>query len=151
MDVGTKSLNVTLSHHLADGHCFLHGVVLHLDVTHNTMQVYKLLMKVIETERRTNTNQCTNFIDKDSGKLDHQVHKYQYDKIFDHAAGNLIPQNISNALRKPIHICNEKEGSIWKLIVQRRITRQIKASPLLVHLKNYHYSAFIGEKMQPIT
>ncbi|KAF2346112.1 hypothetical protein FHG87_023132 [Trinorchestia longiramus] len=117
MDVLTKSLNVTLSHTLPDGHCFLHGVALHLDETHNTMQVYKVLMKVIETESRTNTNLCTNFIDKDSGKLDHQVHKYQYDKIFDHAAGNLIPQITSNAPRKPIHICSEKEGGIWKLIV----------------------------------
>ncbi|KAF2351511.1 hypothetical protein FHG87_017732 [Trinorchestia longiramus] len=98
MDNVTKSLNVTLPHTLTDRHCFLQAVALQLDETYNTMQAYKILMKAIETEDRTNKNQYTNFID-DNGKLDLLVHKYLHDKIFDHAAGDLIPQITSNALQ----------------------------------------------------
>ncbi|KAF2353584.1 OTU domain [Trinorchestia longiramus] len=118
MDDVTKSLNVTLSHTLADGHCFLHAVALQLDETHNTMQAYKFLMKAIEIESRTNKNQYTNFIDEDNGKLVLLVHKYLHDKIFDYAAGDLIPKITYNALQKPIHIYREKDGGIWKTIVQ---------------------------------
>ncbi|KAF2365073.1 OTU domain [Trinorchestia longiramus] len=147
----TKSLNVTLSHTLADGHSFLHAVALQLDKTHNTVQAYEFLMKAIETESRINKNQYyTNFIDEDSGKLDLLVQKYLHDKIFDHAAGDLILQLNSNALQKPICIYSEKDGGIWKTIVQPKITRQINKSPLLIQLKDYHYSALISEKMHPI-
>ncbi|KAF2367631.1 OTU domain [Trinorchestia longiramus] len=150
MEDVTKSLNVTLSHTLADGHCFLHAVALHFNETQNTMQAYEFLMKAIETERKANKNQYTNFIDEDSGKLDLLVHKYLHDKIFDHAAGDLIPQITSNALQKPIHIDSERDGAIWKTIVQPKITREINKSPLLVHLKDYHYSALINEKKHPL-
>ncbi|KAF2347938.1 OTU domain [Trinorchestia longiramus] len=69
MDDVTKSLNVTLAHTLADGHCFLHAVALQLNETLNTRQAYEFLMKAIETERRTKKNHYTNFIDEDSGRL----------------------------------------------------------------------------------
>ncbi|KAF2348347.1 OTU domain [Trinorchestia longiramus] len=150
MDDVTKSLNVTLSHTLADGHCFLQVVALQLDETQSTMQAYEFLMKVIETESRTNKNRYTNFVDEDSGKLDLLVHKYLYDKIFDHVARDLIPQITSIALQKPIHIYRERDGGIWKTIVQPTIVHQINKSPLLVKLKDYHYSALIDEKLQSI-
>ncbi|KAF2357344.1 OTU domain [Trinorchestia longiramus] len=146
MDDMTISLNVTLSHTLANGHCFLHAVALELEETHNTMQTYKFLMKAIETKSRTNKNQYINFIGEDSGKLDLLVHKYLHDKIFDHAAGDLIPKITSNTLQKPIHINSKRDGGIWKTIVQLTITRQINKSTILVHLKGYHYSALINEK-----
>ncbi|KAF2350521.1 OTU domain [Trinorchestia longiramus] len=151
MDDVTKSLNVTLSHTLADGHCFLHAVALQLDETQNTVQAYEFLMKAIETESRTNKNQYTNFNDEDSGRLDLLVHKYLHDKIFGHAAGDLIPQITSNALQKSIHIYSEKDGGIWKTIVQPKITLQINKSPFLVYLKDYHYSALINEKNATIS
>ncbi|KAF2349844.1 hypothetical protein FHG87_019401 [Trinorchestia longiramus] len=112
MDDVTKSLNVTLVHTLADEHCFLHAVTLQLNETLNTMQAYEFLMKAIKTEHRTNKNHYTNFIDEDSGRLDLLVHKYLHNKIFDHTAGDLIPQITSNALQKPIHICSERDGGI---------------------------------------
>ncbi|KAF2346847.1 OTU domain [Trinorchestia longiramus] len=128
MDDVTKSLNVTLVHTLADGHCFLHAVALQLNETLNTMQAYEFLMKTIETESRTNKNHYTNFIDEDSGRLNLLVHKYLHNKIFDHAAGDLIPQITSNALQKPIHIYSERDGGIWKTIVQPKIARNINKS-----------------------
>ncbi|KAF2362305.1 OTU domain [Trinorchestia longiramus] len=146
MDDVIKSLNVTLAHTLADEHCFLHAVVLQLNETLNTMQVYEFLMKAIETESRRNKNHYTNFIDEDSGGLYLLVHKYLHNKIFDHAAGDLIPQITSNTLQKPIHIYSERDGGIWKTIVQPKITRNINKSPLIVHLKEYHYSTLINEK-----
>ncbi|KAF2351298.1 Reverse transcriptase domain [Trinorchestia longiramus] len=103
MDDVTKSLNVTLAQTLADGHCFLHAVALQLE-TPNTMQAYEFLMKAIETESRINKNHYTNFNDENSGRLDLLVHKYLHNKIFYHAAGDLISQITSNALQKPIHI-----------------------------------------------
>ncbi|KAF2348624.1 OTU domain [Trinorchestia longiramus] len=216
MDDVTKSLNVTLSQTLADGHCFLHAVALQLNETPNSMQVYEFLMQAIETESRTNKKEYTNFIDEGSGKLDILVHKSLHGKIFDHVAGDLIPQITSNALQKPIHIYSERDGgihqlgllvsesacerkdpgpnpaadmvdaarntawdmgkqpnnyrsnyptqewarrfvpiasfySIRKTIVQSKITQQINKSPLLVHLKDYHYSALINEKNASIS
>ncbi|KAF2357352.1 hypothetical protein FHG87_011886 [Trinorchestia longiramus] len=118
----TKSLNVTLFRTLAEGHCFLHDVALQLNETQNKMQAYEFLMKAIETESKTNKNQYTNFIEEDSGKLDLLVHKYLHDKIFNHAAGNLIPQITSNPLQKPIRIYSERDGGIWKTIVQPKVT-----------------------------
>ncbi|KAF2359524.1 hypothetical protein FHG87_009723 [Trinorchestia longiramus] len=97
MDGVTKSLNVTLAHTLADGQCFLHVVALQLNETPNTMQAYEFLMKAIETESRRNKNHYRNFIDENSGRLDLLVHKYLHNKIFDHAAGDLIPQITSYA------------------------------------------------------
>ncbi|KAF2359010.1 OTU domain [Trinorchestia longiramus] len=146
MDDVTKSLNVTLSHTLADGHSFLHAVALQLNETQNTMQTYEFLMTAIETESRANKNQYTNFIDKDSSKFDLLVHKYLDDNVFDHAAWDLIPQITSNALQKSIHIYNERDSGVWKTIVQPKITRQINKSPVLVHRKDYHYSALINKK-----
>ncbi|KAF2348365.1 hypothetical protein FHG87_020879 [Trinorchestia longiramus] len=99
MDDVTKSLNVTLAHTLADGHCFPHAVTLQLNETPNTMQAYKFLMKAIETESTRNKNHYRNFIHENSGRLDLLVHKYLHNKIFDHAAGDLIPQITSNALQ----------------------------------------------------
>ncbi|KAF2348321.1 OTU domain [Trinorchestia longiramus] len=128
MDDATKSLNVTLDHTLADGHCFLHAVALQLNETLNAMQAYEFLMKAIETESRTNKNHYTNFIDQNSGRLDLLVHKYLYNKIFDHAARDLIPQITFNALQKPIHIYTERDGGIWKTIVQPKIPRNINKS-----------------------
>ncbi|KAF2355440.1 OTU domain [Trinorchestia longiramus] len=128
MDDVTKSLNVTLVHTLDDGHCFLHAVGLQLNETLNTMQAYEFLMKTIETESRTNKNHYTNFIDEDSGRLNLLVLKYLHNKIFDHAAGELIPQITSNALQKPIHIYSERDGGIWKTIVQPKIPRNINKS-----------------------
>ncbi|KAF2346107.1 hypothetical protein FHG87_023137 [Trinorchestia longiramus] len=122
MDDVTKSLNVILSHSLAHGHCFLQAVALQLDETRNTIQVYKFLMKVIETKSRPNKNQYTNFTDEDSGKLDLLIHKYIRDKIFDHAAGDLIPKITSIALQKPT-IYSERNGGIWKTTVQPTITQ----------------------------
>ncbi|KAF2368704.1 OTU domain [Trinorchestia longiramus] len=145
MDDITKSLNVTLSHTLADGHCFLHAVALQLNETQNTMQACEFLMRAIEAESRTNKNRYKNFIDEDSGKFDLLVHKYLHDKI-------LIKQPGTSSLKlllmlyKNHHIYSERNGGIWKTIVQPTITRQINKSPLLVHLKNYHYSALINEK-----
>ncbi|KAF2352165.1 OTU domain [Trinorchestia longiramus] len=151
MDDVTKSLNVTLAHTLADGHCFLYAVVLQLNETLNTMQDYEFLMKAIETKSRTNKNQYTYFIDENSGRLDLLVHKYRHNKIFDHAAGDLIPQITSNALQKPIHIYSERDGGIWKTIVQPKIQQQINKSPLLVHLKDYHYNALINKRNASIS
>ncbi|KAF2347233.1 OTU domain [Trinorchestia longiramus] len=150
MDDVTKSLNATLAHTLADGHCFLHAVALQLNETPNSMQAYKFLMKAIETESTRNKNHYRNFIDENSGRLDLLVQKYLHSKIFDHAAGDLIPQITSNALQKPIHIYSEKDGGIWKTIVQPTMPRNINKSPLPVHLKDYHYSALIKEKMRPL-
>ncbi|KAF2355280.1 OTU domain [Trinorchestia longiramus] len=150
MDDVTKSLNVRLAHNLADGHCFLHAVAFQLNEILNTLQAYEFLMKAIETESRTNKNHYTNFIDEDSGRLDLLVHKYLHDKISDHAAGDLIPQITSNALQKPIHIYSERDGGIWKTIVHSKTPQNINKSPLLVHLKDYHYSALIKEKMHPL-
>ncbi|KAF2353777.1 OTU domain [Trinorchestia longiramus] len=149
LDDVTKSLNVTLAHTLADGHCFLHAVALQLNETPNSMQAYKFLMKAIETESTRNKNHYRNFIDENSGRLDLLVQNYLHNKIFDHAAGDLIPQITSNALQKPIHICSERDGGIWKTIVQPSMPQNINKSPLLVHLKDYHYSALIKEKMRP--
>ncbi|KAF2352396.1 OTU domain [Trinorchestia longiramus] len=146
LDDVTKSLNVTLTHTLADGHCFLHAVALQLNETPNSMQAYKFLMKDIETESTRNINHHRNFIDENSGRLDLLVQKYLHSKIFDHAAGDLIPQITSNALQKLIHIYSERDGGIWKTIVQPTVPQNINKSPLLVHLKDYHYSALIKEK-----
>ncbi|KAF2351087.1 hypothetical protein FHG87_018156 [Trinorchestia longiramus] len=146
MDDVSKSLNVTLAHTLTDRHCFLHAVALQLNETQNIMQAYEFLMKALETESRTNKNHYTNFIDEDSGRLDLLVQKYLHNKIFSHAAGVLISQITSNALQKPIHIISERDSGIWKTIVQPKIPRNINKSPLLVHLKDYHYSALIKEK-----
>ncbi|KAF2361596.1 OTU domain [Trinorchestia longiramus] len=150
LDDVTKSLNATLAHTLADGHCFLHAVALQLSETPNSMQAYKFLMKVIETESTRNKNHYRNCIDENSGRLDLMVQKYLHSKIFDHAAGDLIPQITSNALQKPIHIYSERDGGIWKTIVQPTVPRNINKSPLLVHLKDYHYSALIKEEMRPL-
>ncbi|KAF2346473.1 OTU domain [Trinorchestia longiramus] len=133
MDDVTKSLNVTLAHTLADRQCFLHAVALQLNETLNTMKAYEFLMKAIETESRTNKNYYTNFIDEDSGRLDLLVYKYLHNKIFDHAAGDLILQITSNALHKPIRIYSERDDGIWKTIVQPKIPRNINKSLLLVH------------------
>ncbi|KAF2367893.1 Reverse transcriptase domain [Trinorchestia longiramus] len=141
MDNVTKSLNVTLAHTLADGHCFLHAVALQFNETPDKMQAYIFLMKAIKTESTRNKNHYRNFIDENSGRLDLLVQKYLHSKIFDHAAGDLIPQITSNALQKPIHIYSERDGGIWKTIVQPTMPRNINKSPLLVHLKDYHYSA----------
>ncbi|KAF2358896.1 OTU domain [Trinorchestia longiramus] len=146
LDDVTKSLNATLAHTLADGHCFLHSVALQLNETPNSMQAYKFLMKAIETESRRNKNHYRNFIDENSGRLDHLVQKYLHNKIFDQAAGDLIPQITSNALQKPIHIYSERDGGLWKTIVQPTMPQNTNKSPLLVHLKDYHYSALIKEK-----
>ncbi|KAF2343180.1 hypothetical protein FHG87_026064 [Trinorchestia longiramus] len=146
MDDVIKSLNVTLAQTLADRHCFLHAVALQLNETPNTMQAYKFRMKSIETESRTNINQYTNFTDENSGRLDLLVHKYLHRKIFDHAAGDFIPKITSNARQKPIHIYSERDGGIWKTIVQPTMPWNINKSPLLVHLKDYHYSALFTEK-----
>ncbi|KAF2352819.1 hypothetical protein FHG87_016427 [Trinorchestia longiramus] len=146
LDDVTKSLNGTLAHTLADIHCFLHAVALQLNETPNSMQAYKFLMKAIETESTRNKNHYRNLIDENSGRLDLLVQKYVHNKIFDHAAGDLIPQITSNALQKPIHIYSEKDGGIWKTIVQPTMPQNINKSPLLVHLKDYHYSALIKEK-----
>ncbi|KAF2343886.1 OTU domain [Trinorchestia longiramus] len=146
LDDVTKSLNATLPHTLADGYCFLHAVALQLNETPNSMQAYKFLMKAIETESTKNKNHWRNFIDENSGRLDLLVQKYLHNKIFDHAAGDLIPQITSNALQKPIHIYSERDGGIWKTIVQPTMPQNINKSPLLVHLKDYHYSALIKEK-----
>ncbi|KAF2350918.1 OTU domain [Trinorchestia longiramus] len=146
----TKSLNVTLAHTLADGHCFLHAVAFQLNETPNTMQAFKFLMKAIENESTRNKNHYGNFIEENSGRLNLLVHKYLLNKIFDHAAGDLIPQITSNALQKAIHIYSERDGGIWKTIVQPTMPRKINKSPLLVHLKDYHYSAIIKEKMRPL-
>ncbi|KAF2352697.1 OTU domain [Trinorchestia longiramus] len=148
MENVTKSVNVTLAHTLADGNCFLHAVALQLNETPNTMQAYEFLMKAIETESRRNKNHYRNFIDENSGRLDLLVHKYLHNNIYDYAAGDLIPQIISNALQKPIHIYSERDGGIWKTIVQPTMPRNI--NKLLVHLKDYHYSALIKEKMHPL-
>ncbi|KAF2352492.1 OTU domain [Trinorchestia longiramus] len=150
MDDVTKSLNVTLSHTLVDEHCFLHAVALQRNQTQNTMQAYDFLMKAIETENRTNKNQYTNFIDKDSGKLHLLIHKYLHDKIFDHAAGDLFAQITSNAIQKPIRIYSERDSGIWKTIVQLKITQQINKFPLSIHQKECHYGALINEKMHLI-
>ncbi|KAF2345883.1 OTU domain [Trinorchestia longiramus] len=112
MDDVTKSLNVTLAHTLADGHCFLHAVALQLNETPSTMQAYEFLMKAIETESKTNKNHYRNFIDENSGRPDLLVHKYLHNKIFDHTAGDLILQITSNALQKPIYIYSERDGGI---------------------------------------
>ncbi|KAF2359922.1 OTU domain [Trinorchestia longiramus] len=146
LDDVTKSLNATLAHTLADGHCFLHAVALQLKETPNSMQAYKFLMKAIETQSTRNKNHYRNFIDENSGRHDLLVQKYLHSKIFDHAAGDLIPQITSNALQKPIHIYSERDGGIWKTIVQPTMPRNINKSPLLVHLKDCHYSALIKEK-----
>ncbi|KAF2346377.1 OTU domain, partial [Trinorchestia longiramus] len=146
----TKSLNATLAHTLADRHCFLHAVALQLNETPNSMQVYKFLMKAIETESTRNKNYYRNFIDENSGRLDLLVQKYLHNKKFDHAAGDLIPQITSNALQKPIHIYSERDGGLWKTIVQPTMPQNTNKSPLLVHLKDYHYSALIKEKIASI-
>ncbi|KAF2344465.1 OTU domain [Trinorchestia longiramus] len=146
LDDLTKSLNATLAHTLADGHCFLHAVALQLNETPNSMQAYKFHMKAIETESTRNKNHYRNFIDENSGRLDLLVQKYLHNKIFDHAAGDLIPQITSNALQKPIYIYSERDGGIWKTIVQPTMPQNIHKSPLLVHLKDYHYSALIKEE-----
>ncbi|KAF2345908.1 OTU domain [Trinorchestia longiramus] len=146
MEDVTKSLNGTLAHSLADRHCFLHAVALQLNETPNLMQAYKFLMKVIETESTRNKNHYRNFIDENSGRLDLLVQKYLHNKIFDHAVGNLILQITSNALQKTIHIYSKRDGGIWKTIVQPTMPQNINESPLLVHLKDYHYSALIKEK-----
>ncbi|KAF2348702.1 OTU domain [Trinorchestia longiramus] len=143
MDDVTKSKNVTMVHTLADGHCFLHAVALQLNETPNSMQAYKFLMKSIQTESTRNKNHYRNFIDENSGRLDLLIHKYLHSKIFDHAAGDLIPQITSNALQKPIHIYSERDGDMWKTIVQPAMPRNINKFPLLVHLKDYHYSALV--------
>ncbi|KAF2345855.1 hypothetical protein FHG87_023389 [Trinorchestia longiramus] len=101
MDDVTKSLNVTLSHTLADRHSFLHTVALQLDKTHTTMQAYEFLMKAIETESRINKNQYyTNFIDEDSGKLDLLVQNYLMIKYSIMQPGtssfNLLPMRYKN-------------------------------------------------------
>ncbi|KAF2355537.1 OTU domain [Trinorchestia longiramus] len=146
MDDVTKSLNVTLAHILADGHCFFHAVALQLNATPSTMQAYKFLMKAIVTESTRNKNHYRNFIDESSGRLDLLVHKYLHKNIFDNAARDFIPQITSNALQKPIHIYSERDGGIWKTIVQPTMPQNINKSPLLVHLKDYHYSALFKEK-----
>ncbi|KAF2353601.1 OTU domain [Trinorchestia longiramus] len=146
LDDVTKSLNTTLAHTLADGHCFLHAVALQLNETSNSMQAHKFLMKAIETESTRNKNHYRNFIDENSGRLDLLVQKYLHNKIFDHAAGDLIPQITSNALQKPIHIYSERDSGIWKTIVQPTMPQNINKSPLLDHLKDYNYSALIKEK-----
>ncbi|KAF2355340.1 OTU domain [Trinorchestia longiramus] len=146
LDAVTKSLNATLAHTLADGHCFLHAVALQLNETPNSMQAYKFLMKAIETESTRKKKDYRNFIDENSGRLDLLVQKYLHNKIFDHAAGDLIPQIASNALQKPIHIYSERDGGLWKTIVQPTMPQNINKSPLPVHLKDYHYSALIKEK-----
>ncbi|KAF2348204.1 hypothetical protein FHG87_021041 [Trinorchestia longiramus] len=102
-------------------------------------------MKAIETESTRNKN-YRNFIDENSGRLDLLVQKYLHNKIFDHAAWDLIPQITSNALQKPIHIYSERDGGIWKTIVQPTMPQNINKSPLLVHLKDYHNSALNKEK-----
>ncbi|KAF2358882.1 hypothetical protein FHG87_010369 [Trinorchestia longiramus] len=145
LDDVTKSLNVTLAYTLDDGHCFLHAVALQFNETPNTMQAYEFLMKAIETESTTNKNHYRNFIDENSGRLDLLVHKYPHNKIFNHATGDLIPQITSNAIQRPIHIYSERDGGIWKTIVQPTIPRTINKTPLLVHLKNYPYRALIKE------
>ncbi|KAF2348031.1 OTU domain [Trinorchestia longiramus] len=117
LDDVTKSLNATLAHTLADGHCFLHAVALELNETPNSVHAYKFLMKAIQTESTRNKNHYRNFIDKNSGRLDLLVQKYLHNKIFDHAAGDLIPQITSNAPQKPIHIYSERDGGLWKTIV----------------------------------
>ncbi|KAF2357386.1 OTU domain [Trinorchestia longiramus] len=146
LDDVTTSLNATLAQTLADGHCFLHAVALQLNETPNSMQAYKFLIKAIETESTRNKNHYRNFLDENSGRLDLLVQKYLHRKIFDHAAGDLIPQITSNALQKLIHIYSERDGGIWKTIVQPTMPQNINKSPLLVHLKDYHYSALIKEK-----
>ncbi|KAF2343679.1 hypothetical protein FHG87_025565 [Trinorchestia longiramus] len=103
-------------------------------------------MKAIETESTRNKNHYRNFIDENSGRLDLLVQKYLHNKIFDHAAGDLIPQITSNALQKPIHIYSERDCGLWKTIVQPTMPQNINKSPLLVHLEDYHYSALIKEK-----
>ncbi|KAF2343996.1 hypothetical protein FHG87_025248 [Trinorchestia longiramus] len=75
LDDVTKSLNATLAHTLADGHCFLHAVALQLNETPNSMQAYKFLMKAIETESTRNKNHYRYFIDENSGRLDLLVQK----------------------------------------------------------------------------
>ncbi|KAF2344691.1 OTU domain [Trinorchestia longiramus] len=151
MDDVTKSLSKTLAHTLADGHCFLHAVALQLNETPNSMQAYKFLMKAIETESTRNKNHYRNFIDVNSGRLNLLVQTYLHSKIFDHAAGDLIPQITFNALQKPIHIYSERDGGIWKTIVQPTTPRNINKSPLQVHQKDYHYSALIKEKNKSIS
>ncbi|KAF2363581.1 hypothetical protein FHG87_005656 [Trinorchestia longiramus] len=146
LDDVTKSLNATLARTLAGGRCFLHAVALQLNETPNSMQAYKFVMKAIETESTRNKNHYRNFINENSGRLDLLVQKNLHNKIFDHAAGDLNPQITSNALQKPIHIYSERDGGIWKTVVQPTMPQNINKSPLLVHLKDYHYSALIKEK-----
>ncbi|KAF2348417.1 Reverse transcriptase domain [Trinorchestia longiramus] len=124
MDDVTKSLNVTLAHTLADGHCFLHAIALQLNETPNKMQAYEFLKKAIVTESRTNKNHYGNFIDEGSGRLDLLAPKYLHDKIFDHVAGDLLPQITSNAPQKPIHIYSERDGGIWKTIEKINETKR---------------------------
>ncbi|KAF2347775.1 OTU domain [Trinorchestia longiramus] len=128
LDDVTKSLNATLANTLADGHCFLHAVALQLNETPSSMQAYKFLMKAIKTESTKNKNHYRNFIDENSGKLDLLVQKYLHNKIFDHAAGDLILQITSNALQKPILIYSERDGGIWKTIVQPTMPQNINKS-----------------------
>ncbi|KAF2345333.1 OTU domain [Trinorchestia longiramus] len=129
LDDVTKSLNATLAHTLADGHCFLHAVALQLNETLNSIQAYKFLMKAIETESTRNKNHYRNFIDENSGRLDLLVQKYLHSKIFDHAAGDLILQITSNALQKPIHIYSERDGGIWKTITSAYNAKEHKQNP----------------------
>ncbi|KAF2355476.1 hypothetical protein FHG87_013772 [Trinorchestia longiramus] len=133
---------VSCSHNYGiDTHTTGHNLQLRLPPHHPSLMKNNLF-----DESTRNKNHYRNFIDKYSGRLDLLAHKYLHNKLFDHAAGDLIPQITSNAIQKPIHIYSERDGGIWKKIVQPTMPRNINKSPLLVHLKDYHYSAHIKEK-----
>ncbi|KAF2352228.1 hypothetical protein FHG87_017012 [Trinorchestia longiramus] len=133
MDDVTKSLNVTLAHTLADAHCFLHAVALPLNETPNTMQEIKTTTKILSTRR---------VVDLIFWYTNTSIIKYSIMQPGS-SSRKLLPMLYKN---RSISMYSERDGGIWKTVVQPTMLRNINKSYLLVHLKDYHYSALIKEK-----
>jgi hypothetical protein len=139
-----KSLKLEPAPTKADGHCLLYAVANQLDAESDNIWNYQSLKDAIKTEGIKNKHKYANFIEKSSGDLVSLMNTYINEKLFDHAAGDLIPQIISNVTRKQIHIFNERDNGIWKTIVQPTTNVLPNSQPVHIHRKSDHYSALLN-------
>jgi hypothetical protein len=125
----------------ADGHCLLYAVMNHLTSEPGNQWNYDSLKNALLTESQKNKVQYKNFIEKEHGDLTKMMEQYIAKKIFDHAAGDLIPQIISNVTGKPINIFNETDGAVWKTTIHPTTKNQpTNSQPIMIHRNNDHYS-----------
>jgi hypothetical protein len=128
----------------ADGHWLLYAAAYQLNAESDNIWNYQSLKDAIYIECIKNKHQYANFIEKGSGDLVSLMNTYINERLFDHAAGDLIPQIISNVTRKQIHIFNERDNGIWKTIVHPSTNVLPNSQLVHIHRKSDHYSALLN-------